>query len=102
MIDDVDVRDAGAKGLGVFALRPFRRGEFTVIELNGVAAEPTHIYDPAVSLWSAYKSLYRHWSEAFRIGDTNRQLGHEPTPLRELVRAVYRHLTRSTAAVSRA
>ena len=28
MIRDVEVRDAGGKGLGVFALRAFRRGEF--------------------------------------------------------------------------
>jgi hypothetical protein len=28
VIDDVDVRDAGARGLGVYARRPFAEGEF--------------------------------------------------------------------------
>ena len=35
MIVDVAVRDAGAKGLGVFALRPFRTGEFIFRRRHG-------------------------------------------------------------------
>jgi membrane protein DedA with SNARE-associated domain len=64
----------------------FQAGDFRVIELNGVAAEPTHIYDPAVSLFAAYRALFRHWRDAFRIGAMNRACGARPTTLRELVR----------------
>jgi len=35
VITDVAVRDAGAKGLGVFALRPFRKGEFIFRRRHG-------------------------------------------------------------------
>lgn len=35
MIRDVDVREAGAKGLGVFALRDFTRGEFIFRRRHG-------------------------------------------------------------------
>ena len=35
MIVDIEVRDAGAKGLGVFALRSFRRGEFIFRRRHG-------------------------------------------------------------------
>jgi SET domain len=35
MIRDVEVREAGSKGKGVFALRGFRRGEFIFRRRNG-------------------------------------------------------------------
>ena len=35
MIADIEVRDAGRKGLGVFALRPFRKGEFIFRRRHG-------------------------------------------------------------------
>ncbi len=59
-----DVRAASGQAL--------RRGEFTVLELNGVSSEPTHIYDPAVGIVEAYRTLYRHWRTAFEIGAANR------------------------------
>ncbi|MBM3728221.1 MAG: hypothetical protein FJW40_22695 [Acidobacteria bacterium] len=66
----------------------FRAGRFQVIELNGVAAEPTHIYDPRVSILNAYRALATQWSVAFEIGARNRELGLRPTPARELLRAI--------------
>lgn len=39
MIGDIEVRDAGTKGLGVFALRAFRRGEFIFRRRNGPAID---------------------------------------------------------------
>ncbi len=35
MIADIEVRDAGRKGLGVFALRPFRKSEFIFRRRHG-------------------------------------------------------------------
>ena len=64
----------------------FSRGEFTVIELNGVTSEPTHIYDPAVSLFEAYAALFRQWSLAFEIGAENAKLGAPVTAVWTLVR----------------
>lgn len=65
-----------------------QRGEFTVIELNGVAGEPIHIYDPAVGLLDAYRAMYRHWQLAFEIGDVNRSRGYRPMTFAELWRTV--------------
>ncbi|MBL8232443.1 MAG: VTT domain-containing protein [Bryobacterales bacterium] len=61
-----DVRAASVEAL--------QRGEFLVLELNGVGAEPAHIYDPAVSLSAAYRALLAHWREAFAIGSAARLL----------------------------
>jgi hypothetical protein len=57
-------------------------GRFQILELNGVSAEATHIYDPAVTLWEAYRVLYRQWSLAFEIGWRNRRhaIHSDPRP----------------------
>ncbi len=63
-----------------------RRGEFTVIELNGVLSESTQIYDPAVSFARACATLFHQWRGAFEIGAENRARGTVPTRLRELAK----------------
>lgn len=45
----------------------FVRGEFKIVEVNGVGAEPTHMYDPKYGYWSAQKILWRHWRKIGRI-----------------------------------
>jgi hypothetical protein len=54
-----------------------RRGErFKIIELNGAASEATNIYDERISLFTAYRTLYRQWKLVYAIGRANRDLGH--------------------------
>jgi hypothetical protein len=62
-----------------------RRGEFRVLELNGVTGEPAHIYDPKVSVPDAYRTLFAHWRMAFEIGAANRKAGAKPATLREMI-----------------
>ena len=70
--------------LGRFDVR-IVNGEMRVLELNGLTAEPAHIYDPRVSLLDAYKALWRHWSIAFRIGAFYRRRGRRLPTWRELI-----------------
>ena len=72
-----DVRTPDAEALG--------RGEFRIIELNGVTSEATHIYDPRVGLVEAYRTLFEQWSIAFEIGRLNRRAGHAPARLGDLL-----------------
>src|SRR5215831_14583821 len=67
------------------SVEQLQRGQFEVLELNGVSAEPTHIYDPSVTLRDAYRALFQQWRVAFEIGARNRQLGQRPMPLRGFV-----------------
>jgi pimeloyl-ACP methyl ester carboxylesterase len=76
-----DVRAASADA--------FVRGEFTVIELNGVTSEPTHIYDPGVSLVEAYRALFQQWSLAFEIGAANARQGAAVTSVWALLRVAW-------------
>ena len=55
----------------------FKAGDdLWVIELNGVTAEPTDIYDPGRTVWSAYAALFDQWHRVFEIGQANLRRGH--------------------------
>jgi hypothetical protein len=58
------------------SLEELKRGEkFMVIELNGAGAEPTHIYDPAHSVFFAVGEIIRHWNILERISRMNHKRG---------------------------
>jgi len=53
---------------------------FAIVELNGAASEPTHIYDPKHSLFFAWKELARHITYMFEISIENHKRGHAYLP----------------------
>ncbi|HVL13854.1 MAG TPA: hypothetical protein VM529_14895, partial [Gemmata sp.] len=59
-----------------------------VVELNGATSESTNLYDPSWPLWRAYRTLFRQWALAFRVGAMNRARGHRPVGVLELLRLV--------------
>jgi hypothetical protein len=76
----IDVRFHSIGGL--------RQGEgFTVIEVNGVGSEATHVWDPATRLTEAYAVQFAHYRAAFEIGRIMRARGHQPCGLRAMYRA---------------
>jgi membrane protein DedA with SNARE-associated domain len=53
-----------------------RRGEgFQIVELNGTSSEAINIYDPANSLWKAYRTLFDQWEIIFSIGGRIENVG---------------------------
>ena len=48
---------------------------FSVIEINGAGAEPTHMYDPKHSLFYAWREIIRHWKILWRISIDNNKKG---------------------------
>ncbi|GBQ69144.1 D-alanine--D-alanine ligase [Ameyamaea chiangmaiensis NBRC 103196] len=53
-----------------------RRGiGFTIIEVNGIGSEATHIWDRETTLREAYMAQFRHYHAAFVIGAKNRKAG---------------------------
>ena len=71
--------------------------DLAIVELNGATAESTNIYDPAGSLASAYRQLFRQWSLVFAIGAANRRAGASVTGTRRLLQLLHTH-ARSTPA----
>jgi membrane protein DedA with SNARE-associated domain len=88
----------GRYDVRVPSARAAREGrDLVVLEINGVASEPTHVYDPRYGLLDAYRAFFWQWRTAFEIGAENRRRGVRTVPLRELVAAwrAYRHGARS-------
>jgi hypothetical protein len=87
---------------GRFDIRVPSRQDFAagrnlkIVELNGVTSEATHIYDPKLSLFGAYRVLFRQWRIAFEIGDLNRARGVRPASVADLLKTTreYRRLAR--------
>jgi hypothetical protein len=104
-IDEIAARFDGFY-FGRFDLRvpsreAFMRGEhITILELNGVTSEVTHIYDPGVSLIEAYRALCEQWRLAFEIGAGNAARGARVWSLAELIGLVAAHAGSQRAAAS--
>jgi len=62
-----------------------KQGKVKVLELNGSGAEPSHIYDPAFSLWVAMKTLIQHWKTIFEISMQNKMLGYQFISLKDAI-----------------
>ena len=85
----------GRIDLRASSLEALRRGRgLKVLEVNGVTSEATHIYDPAVSVFEAYRVLFEQWRLAFEIGAANLERGIEPLGLGELLALIVRYRRR--------
>ncbi|MDX2284981.1 MAG: hypothetical protein NW241_12515 [Bacteroidia bacterium] len=74
-----------------------------ILEINGVAGEPAHIYDPAYGGLRAYRDLYAHWKTICTVSTALRRTGVRPLPAREAFRQYrqYRaHVRRVQQALS--
>ena len=64
----------------------FMAGEgFTILELNGLSAESTNVYDPGHTLFFAYRTMFRLYDLMFGIGRANVDLGAETPGMRQTV-----------------
>lgn len=64
-----------------------------IIEINGILAEPAHIYDPLKSnYWKALRDIAKHWLLIGQIGSKSHQMGSPYLPARSLIQAISHHL----------
>jgi hypothetical protein len=61
------------------------RGEFKVIEINGVSSLPTHMFDPSKSIWQAYKIFFEHGRYLASIAREYRNVPMHLLPLRQVL-----------------
>jgi len=73
---------------------------FKVLEFNGIASEPAHIYDPNYSVLQAYKDIFQHWKIIYQISKQQRKKGVASMSLKEAYSSVvdYFAYMRSTKA----
>lgn len=65
-----------------------RRGDVKIMELNGAASEPAHIYHPGFSILKGYKALFRHWKVLYRISRANHKKGEPYLKFKEGLHAL--------------
>jgi hypothetical protein len=69
-----------------------RRGEgLAIVELNGVTAESTNIYDPRRGLIWSYRVLFRQWRTLYELGARRRDRGARPMSVGELLTLLFRY-----------
>lgn len=56
----------------------------SILEFNGVAGEPAHIYDPEFPVWKAYRDIYRHFKIVYQIGRAQSKKGITAMTLKEM------------------
>jgi len=82
-------------------LKELEQGDnFSVVELNGAASEPTHIYDPKNSLFFAWKELARHITYMYEISVANHKKGAAYLPHKEGMKEYRLHLKQSKKIVN--
>lgn len=57
-----------------------------ILELNGIASEPAHIYAPAYSLMKAWQALFTHWKMVYEIAAANQKLGYQKLGFKKLLK----------------
>jgi hypothetical protein len=95
---DAIAREVPGFFIGRFDVRYSSRERFmagedlAIVELNGVTAEPTDVYDPDRSLWSSYRALAEQWRLVFTLGAANRRRGCRGASVGRLLRLALDHL----------
>jgi membrane protein DedA with SNARE-associated domain len=98
LTEAIDQLSRGFEGFwfGQFDIRTpsvpdFQAGRnFRVLELNGVSAEASSIYDPRKGLGDAYRTLGERWRSLFAIAAANVALGARPATAADLWRLLRR------------
>lgn len=65
---------------------------FKVIELNGVASEPTHVYDRSINIFKKYKIWYDHWNTMYQISKLQTSLGHIPLSAKSVLKILKNYI----------
>lgn len=73
---------------------------FSLVELNGAASEPTHIYDPKHSIFFAWKELARHITYMYEISRINHKNGSPYLPHKIGMKEYRLHLEQSSKIVN--
>lgn len=75
----------GRYDIKVASLVDFQLGKtIKIMELNGISADPGHVYDPDYKLLNAYRDLSWHWKRLADIHLENKQSGHLPMSNQEV------------------
>ena len=67
-------------------LEDLRRGQFTIMEVNGAGSEAVHAWDPKYSIRDVYRIVFAKQRSLFSLAAANRARGHRPVGMIALAR----------------
>ncbi|MCB9192731.1 MAG: ATP-grasp domain-containing protein [Flavobacteriales bacterium] len=65
----------GRFDLRTASIEDLKKGNFIVVEVNGVNSEPCHIFHPGRSIFLAWRDLFTHWKRIADISIANHKNG---------------------------
>lgn len=68
------------------------KGEFKILEINGVKGEPIHIYDRKYSLFKAYQEIFKQWEIILKISNKNIKNGFEVPSIWNCIKTLNNHV----------
>lgn len=78
------------------AFCPTQKNKVKILEVNGVNSEPCHIYDPAYSLWNAYRDIFYHMRVIYQISEKKTENLHPKYSLFDFLKKGCRVLLNKT------
>lgn len=73
------------------SIEDFQKGEFKILEVNGITSIPTHIYDPQYSVWKAYRIFLQHGRLLLTVAGENRNKAMRIYPFWRVARLIRQH-----------
>lgn len=66
--------------------------QFKVLEFNGIASEPAHIYDPEYGTLQAYRDIFSHWKIIYNLSKIQQKKGVAAMSWKEAFQSVRSYL----------
>lgn len=83
----------GRFDIKIQSINDLYKGEnIKILELNGANSEPTHIYDPKMPLWKAYRDMFSHWKVLFKISRLNNKNGVNYASSKSILKEIKKRL----------
>jgi hypothetical protein len=81
----------GRFDLRTVSIAELKKGNFVILEVNGVNSEPCHIFHPDRSLFLAWRDLFKHWKRIAEISIANHKRGVPYASYSEIRAEIKRH-----------
>ena len=89
----------GRIDLKVPSIEHFKRFEgIKLIEINGTGSMPSHMFDPKLNTWQAYKALFHHWKTIHAIARVNTKRGVAQMKLRHALAGLRKRMDKEEPA----
>ena len=99
--DEIGLIHVGRYDILTPSLEALRRGEFQIVEINGIKSEVIHAFDPKYNIFDAYREFLHHWRHVYAISVKNFENGAKPVSLLDSVKQIGRFFYKKFTGIPR-